>query len=227
VDKPKFTFTFNPGKYQWRMRAENNASVTDYSEIRTITIDSTETLAQANMVLSLPADNYITNNPSVSFSWNKLYSAEDYRFQLINTQNSNTIIDIISTGDSCHYTLAEGQYNWQVRAQNASSNSSYTSRNLIIDLTAPIVSVQSSPLNNAIITNPASLAWARDVSASWDSLFIYPDSLVSAAVYREYTSSTSYNYSGVSGQWYFWRVRSKDTAGNWSGYSTLRKFKIQ
>jgi hypothetical protein len=227
VTGTQFSFTLAPGNYQWRLRAENNSSHTDYSTARNLHIDTTASLGNQTVVLLSPAQNLCTNQATTTFKWNTLPSADDYRFQLINMTTNSTVTDVVIQADSFNYTLAQGQYQWQVRGQNATSNTLYSSRIINIDLAAPGAPSLSAPLDGAMVNNPVTLSWSHDVSATADSLYVYADSLYTTVLNAVYTTSQTYNFNGVSFQTYFWRVRSADNAGNWSAFSTRRKFYIQ
>lgn len=220
----KFAFTLTPGVFQWRVKAFNSSSNSPYS-IFTLTIDSTTDLSGQTIVLNSPANNFLTNTTTHTFKWDTLYNADEYRFQIINSF-SQTIIDVTLTTDTAKYTLSEGQYTWQVRAQNATSISPYSSRTITVDTTAPAVSVPTFPANNDTITGTDSLVWTRNSSAVGDSIFIYTDSLFSSPV-KAYTTNTDYTFTGTINQDYFWRLRSKDAAGNWSAFGNLIKFWVK
>lgn len=222
----KYSFSLLPGTYQWRIRAMNNGSNTDYVT-RTLTIDSTLDLTYQTVVLSSPADNFITNVLPNSFKWNLLYNATLYQFQLVNKSDNTILKDTTTARNSVLLNLAEGAYIWKVRAQNVTSSSSYALRNITVDITPPDVSTLTSPANDSSSTNPVSLTWTSDLSAIADSLFIYQDSLKSQAIQKLYQTTTSYNFTGTIAQTYFWRLKSVDAAGNWSAYSPVRKFKIK
>jgi len=227
ITEDNFSFTLVPGTYQWRVRGYNGSSKTDYS-IRSFTIDSTSSLTGQTVVLVFPANNYLTNSTAaISFLWDTLYNADDYRFQLINDSSGSIITDVIAMTGTFSYTVNEGEYTWQVRAQNATSNTLYSSRTFTIDITAPAVSVPTYPANGDTISSPDTLLWTRSADAVGDSLFIYPDSLISSPVYQGYTTNTLYIFTGAITQDYFWRLKSRDVVGNWSGYGTLRKFWVQ
>lgn len=221
----KFTYTLSPGSYQWRVKATNNGSSTQYT-MRSLAIDSVPDLSAESVVLVSPTNGFVTNQTTNTFRWNALSSADDYRFQILNS-SSTEIVDIILMADSFSYTLNAGTYTWQVRAQNSTSNTLYSSRSITVDAAAPSVSVIDAPANGDTLFNPVLIQWTRNISATGDSLFIYPDSLVLAVVYKGYTTNESYSFSGTVGQDYFFRLKSGDAAGNWSGYSALRKFWIK
>jgi len=220
IENNQFVYTLATGTYEWRIRALNGSSQTNYVS-RILYVDSTSSLSGQTLVLASPVNNYITNITTNTFKWDALTGADDYRFQV------GTTVDVVITADSFTYTLGEGIYTWQVRGQNTSSNTLYSSRSITIDLTAPGSPTLISPLNGATQAITDTLVWNRDATAIGDSLYIYPDSLISAPVYNGYTTGTTYIFTGTSTQDYFWRVKSKDTAGNWSGFSVLRKFWVQ
>lgn len=221
----KFTFSLPPGMFEWRVKAYNSSSEGPYS-VFSLIIDSTADLSGQTVVLNSPANNLLTNETTNTFQWDTLYSADEYRFQVINSSNQ-TIIDVTLTKDSATYTLNEGTYTWQVRAQNSTSNSLYSSRTITVDTTAPVVSVQTFPANNDTVNGTDSLAWSRATTAIGDSLFIYPDSLMSTSSFMGYTTNTYYKFTGTINNDYFWRLKSVDAAGNWSPKGTLRKFWVK
>ena len=221
----KYTCSLVPGTYQWRIKGVNNGSSTEYIT-RTLIMDSIIDLTNQIIILSSPDNNFISNILSHTFEWDKLYNAADYQFQIKNKNNSNYFIDTLLKDNSFVFSLYEGAFTWKVRAKNASSMSEYSSHSITIDITPPDVSTLDSPIHVATANNPVALTWTRDASAIADSLFIYTDSLVSTPVSKLYLTTTIYNYTGKVTQIYFWRLRSADAAGNWSGYSTARKFKV-
>lgn len=229
VTGEKMTYIFQPGTYQWRMRGENSISYTTW-ETRNITIDSTSDLSQLTLQLLAPSDNLITNQPVQTYKWSLIGTAEQYNVQIATPQFSGVytvVLDTIVLNDSLAYVLSEGDYEWRVRAENSTSNTAYSSRFITIDITAPTAPVLISPNLGDTIANPVTLLWNPDNTSIADSLYIYPDSLVSPAAYMGYFTDTTYDYSGTIGEDYFWRIRSFDAAGNKSPYSTVRKFIIQ
>lgn len=222
-----FTSTFSPGNYQWRIKAVNNGGDSEYST-RSFTIDSTANLSNVLVILVSPVDNYVTNNTSSTFKWNSVFNALEYRFQIINLANNGIVTDIILNTDSFVYSLpGAGSYQWQVRAQNALSNSPYASRTISIDITAPPVPTIISPLNGDTVTSPVTLIWHRDASAIADSLFVYNDSLLTSQNSAIYTTDSTFLFTDTVTQNYYWRLKSKDNAGNQSNFTATFKFRVQ
>ena len=229
VSTTKVTYTLNPGNtYQWRVRGENNAYSTPYAT-RTITIDSSADLSQQVVVLLSPADNYATNNTNLTLKWETIYNADEYRLQIGSPDINTIIVDVTQLGDTFKYTFTEGDYQWQVRAQNSGSNSPYTTRSFTVDLTAPTAPNLLSPTDGSIEISPTvTLLWSRDATALGDSLFVLDlDSALISIAFPFFTTDTTYNYSGISGDTLLWKVQSVDQAGNGSSYSVIWKFIIQ
>lgn len=226
----KFTFSMIPGSYQWRVKAYNNSSETDYVTY-SLTIDSTANLTQQTIVLVSPSNHDTTNITAFTFKWDTLYNADDYRFEIWTPDFSGTqLLSLTLETDSLHYTLSEGAYEWGVRGQNSSTNTQYSKRSLYIDLTNPNTPALLTPSNSAILNDTIIyFSWSRGTvtgSGIKDSLYIYTDSSMVHIKRQKYLSAAYYSDSLGLGS-YWWRVRSIDAAGNYSNYSLLRKFKIQ
>jgi hypothetical protein len=222
----KFSFTLPPGIFEWRVKAFNSSSGSGYS-VFSLKIDSSMNLGGQTVVLVSPAKDFITNKTTHTFKWDTLYNADEYRFQIVNSVGQ-TVMDLPIKSDSIVRTLNEGTYTWQVRAQNASSNSPYSSRKITVDTTAAPVSIQVFPVNNDTIKGTDSLAWIRSVASIGDSLFIYTDSLLVSLSLKEYlTTTTYYRFHGIAKKSYYWRLKSLDLAGNWSPKGTVRKFWVK
>ena len=229
----QYTLTLTPGSYEWQVRAYNGSSTTPFTTF-TLGIDSSPDLASQFMVLTSPVNNWVTNQMTVTFKWDTLSNADDYRFEIY-TPDFNGTVELApqtETGDSTSHTFSqEGIFQWRVRGQNDFSNTPYTTYLLEIDTTAPNVPSLSLPLNNQNLTDSINTwNWDRGVvtgSSIMDSLFFYSDTNMVNLILDVYTANTSYADSiGGPGD-YYWRVLSIDAASNRSAYSVLRKFTIQ
>ncbi|MGZ6539705.1 MAG: hypothetical protein ACXVEB_15120, partial [Bacteroidia bacterium] len=169
----QFTFSLQPGTYQWRLRAKNNSSQTEYVTYN-LKIDSTLNLSGQTVTLTSPADNFYTNSYIHTFTWQTLSNATNYVFQIL---SSGSVINTQSTtGTTASYTFtAEGTYQWRVFAQDASSSSNYSTRNIYIDMTSPPAPTLTFPLANDTASNPVMLAWNSDLSSVNDSVLVYSD----------------------------------------------------
>ncbi len=230
VTKTNFTFSFTSGQYEWKIRAMNGSSNTNYTYSK-FSVDSGLDISKQGVTLKFPKNDSITNKLIQKFEWDPMPNALRYLLEIIQDGN---VIDSKSNVTATTYTYTfttSGSYQWRVLAMNDISPSLYSSSfNLTVDNTAPFVSTPTSPIAVDTASNPVSLKWTRDASAVGDSIYIsLGDSLFANPVKKDFTTAVPsvYSYSGTIGKTYFWRLKSKDAAGNMSsGYSTTSKFSI-
>lgn len=225
----KALITLFPGTYQWKIRAENGSSETPY-QIYHIVVDTTKDLTNQKFTVSKPSDKYYINNQVITFSWPLFPYADRYEYLLTDT-SQNKIKSIIVTDNKLTDTIDEGHYRWSVRGINTSTNTSTnysTGRYIYIDITPPSKPIGVFPINNALVVNPASVRWTKGTDVTQDSLLIASDSFFTAIIYNLLlTDSTSYTLQQQTiNSTLYWKIKSKDIAGNWSDYSDKRKFTI-
>ncbi len=221
----------NDGVYQWTVIGSNGVSKTERTIFNlTIASDSTENLSQQTILLVSPENGLETNETDIDFLWQSLDNVNLYHFQLASPDFSNSsfiLEDVRMVDDLYLATLTEGVYQWRVRGENDLSVTPYTTADLIIDLTAPNSPTLDNPVQGDTLSFPILMSWTTDSTSEIDTLFIYPDSLNSAPILSVPTNSSNYTFSNQPiGQFYFWRVRSVDKAGNASTFSPLRKFYV-
>jgi len=128
---------------------------------------------------------------------------------------------------------SEGVYYWRVRAVKA-DNSDWSGWsdvwNFTYDTTAPTVPNLVSPSNNSIFNVlQVTFIWNRsqdnvsgvkeyELQIASDPLFVNP--------IRYTTSDTILSAGNLSEERYYWRVRTKDNAGNLSGWSDVWSYEI-
>src|SRR5581483_4614914 len=159
----KFYYSLVPGSYQWRVRAINGGSKTQYTTF-SVTIDTTSNMVGQTVLLVSPSNNFYSNHLSNTFSWDSIAGAANYRVQILSQPSNNVIVDTTTKWASLKRSLAQGTYTWQVRAQNNSSNSPYSSNTLTIDTTHPNVPVLLTPADSSTTpTTHFTLTWSRGV----------------------------------------------------------------
>lgn len=224
ITENRFGVTLQPGIYEWRVRAQNNAGYTEYT-VRQLAIDSTLDLNMQTVQPIAPANNTVSENPIQTFSWYDMPYAESYTFQVLTQSNSSIYINSNITTPYTTYTFpAYGIYKWRVWAQNGSSMSRYSERTITINLPA---SSPAQPANNDTVSSPVTLSWVSPPEITADSLFIYSDASLTVAVHKSLQTGTSYSFAGTVGNEYFWRLRSRDAAGNYSSYSNVQRFFVK
>lgn len=227
VKSHQFAYTLQPGVYQWRLRAQNNASKTDWV-VRTLTIDSSQNLSGQTLLLISPVDNFFTNNLVQNFSWFAMPNATGYVFQIV-SQSGVPIGNpqSITTTATTNTFSIEGTYKWRVYAQNNLSVSPYAERTIIIDTTAPAVPfITFLPLNDTTTSNPIHLSWNSVESSATYRVLISSDSTFGGVIKDTLTSNIFYNfYNSTTGHYYYWKIRAIDVAGNMSVYCIRRRIK--
>ncbi|MCW3071750.1 MAG: hypothetical protein JWO44_1640 [Bacteroidetes bacterium] len=227
VSGDRVVLTLSPGTYQWRIRAKNSSSATEYIT-RILTIDSTLNLSGQPLSLFSPADDSWTNHLLTNFSWQTLPNTDYYVLQLLLNGallHTQSYAAPVTTGS---YTFpAEGTYEWRVFAQNGSSNSSYYTRTITIDTTRPAAPVLLYPLADTTNTSPVPLGWSSAETAASFHLQIATDSAFGNVVHDTTETGTTYDlYNTAAGQYYYWRVKAIDKAlnqGSWlSGHRIKR-----
>lgn len=215
----------NIGVYEWRVRALNSNSVTTYSSAK-FSVVPIENFSDNTVLLTSPIDNLITNSPSQDLQWEKVDGANLYRIQVL---EDGSIVQEQQTSNTTYtITLSEGDLVWQVRAENGTENTLYSSRSILVDITSPNTPTLSLPEDNATLTDETvSFEWSREViegSIENDSIFIYRDKQFTDLVINEEASSP-FSQLLEEGM-YYWFVKGFDEAGNLGTESSVFSFTI-
>jgi hypothetical protein len=165
--------------------------------------------------------------------WNAVTSATSYRVEIVNTLTTATVVSANVSNNNYQYSLAEGNYEFRVRAENSNSFTAWSVRTFSVDQTAPVVPALIAPANNTFYaTVPSTIAfdWTSGNGALIDSLLVSTDSTFGSGNVLQLALSASqggYNWTGALGSTvYFWKVRSTDAAGNLSNYSAVYRFDV-
>lgn len=227
----EFRFQLSPATYEWRVKALNGSSETEWFTWQ-FTVDSVPSLGGQTLILQSPADGLWSNELEHDLTWEALAAADDYELELTD-ENNNLITNPIIIADAPYtYTFNEGNYYWAVRARNATSNTLFSVRALSIDTTTPLPPTLVAPADNSTLNDTLqTYSWTRpstgevNPSTITDSIFFHT-STTAGATFGYDVSNTSVMDSIGPGTW-FWRVSSSDAAGNWSGYSNWRTVILQ
>jgi len=229
----RYDFTLAPGLYEWRVRAENASSQSNY-RTRKLQIDSTASLTNQTIVLREPADGLMTNDVRLTFEWEAMANATEYSLLVVEEDFNGDLFtsEIITTGTSqgLPLDLAEGKYEWGIRGENALTNSFYAVRFLWVDVTPPAVAILQAPLDLAVVPDSQIVfRWNNAVDVGTpivDSLFVFTDNQglnlhsKSAGINGSETDSLG---TGV----YYWEVQRTDGAGNLILSDQLRQLTVQ
>ena len=234
VKKNTFSFTLNPGNYEWRVLAQNGSSQTAYTSSRSFVVDASS-IKQQTVQLSTPANNLITGQSKLLFQWTSLYGATKYHFQLDtnNFANESTVVsDQLIPGLQLSFTFPKDQvYQWRIRAENDTAQSRWSVINsLTYDHTPPTEVSLVSPAKGQTVTIPVALQWNTVAAATRYKVYVYKsDSTTTYSQSFPLTVSTvSYSFNlGNPGDKVYWKVAALDAAGNEGEASVLSNFTLQ
>lgn len=210
------------------IRAYDNAG--NYSEINAFYIKK-DTTPPDIAVLIYPENNSILNSNSINFNWIKpqdtFSGIYGYEIEISTTEEFSIIYSSsFSDVENKIFFLEEGKrYYWKLKTvDNAGNYSPYSEVfNILIDTTPPTSPILTNPANH-YITNDT------DISFNWTT----SEDNVSGISGYEIIISTKNNFEvifssefinntniikSIPSNNYYWKVRSKDMAGNYSNYS--------
>ncbi len=216
--------------YQFRVKAQNSAYETAYST-NSFSINTTDNFANNVILLQTPLDNTITNQAEQSLTWMAVNEATDYRIQVWQPDTNGTlVIDEISSSNQKDITFNDGNFIWQVRAQNPTANTQYSQRNILIDTTPPNTPILATPTDNENLTDTnVVFTWQRNAlagSIETDKIYIYDDVNLTNLVHENTVGNNTYSYTLTSGNTYYWNMKTFDEAGNESDVSSTFSFSI-
>ena len=200
----KITFALNPGNFEWRIKAINEISETEYT-ISKFNIDSTMNLSEEKLIQYSPTNGSALNSTEITFRWNRLYNADEYKL----TVPENDV------------------YQWCISANNKISSTKSFSSTFTIDTKSPRASTLKSPNNfETVFTDSITFHWSKiqdEGSEIIDSLIVAKDENLSDIVLSIKTSNTQYSDTIPAGI-YYWTVISIDKAGNQCQDNKIYKF---
>ena len=174
----------------------------------------------------------LTNDNTPDYSWGAVDGAVAYEIQIATDSKYRTIVRLDDALNSTSYTpsaLPDGRYYWRVRALNqAYLDGPWASHTLTIDTLPPPIPLLASPKELAGVSGQTpSVAWKASSGANFYQLQIASDSGMSTLLVDESTASRSIRVTNpLDYGRYYWQVRARDAAGNWSGWSDVQSFDI-
>ena len=231
ITTDSFTQTLALGNYYWKVKAYNSAYDGPYSTRNLVLAnDNSSDISAQVIVLNAPTHNSYLNSLNVTFTWVDNPFVDDYRLEIYTPDLNGTIVGspVTSSTNSQPYSFtSEGSYAWQVRGQNATSNTIYSNFSMQIDTTSPATPQLLLPLEATIITDSlVTLTWTYPVDLGTpitDSIYIYSDILLTNLYKSGASTSKQFTDTNSAGTFY-WGIKSFDAAGNTSSYSSFNSF---
>lgn len=233
ISGTKYVLTLNPGQYQWRVRAKNSASVTDWI-VRSFEIQDVPDLSDQEVSLKSPKEQDVFGVSKIKFQWYKLPNATDYALIVKRDSWEGSLVFpmAFTVYDTLTKSLDDGKYVWGVRAFNDDSQSKILNNTFFVDLTPPEKPILVEPTNNTVVTSvPVSLKWdysAVDLTPVYDSIYIATESsfLSNKIIVRDKSTTKAFSFSTSAKGNFYWRVKTIDKAGNRSAFSETYSFVI-
>ena len=177
-------------------------------------------------ILSAPTRNPLLNTSTPKFVWIKVSDTQYYEVVIA---RDNTFAQIILTQfvNETYYTipvLGDGTYYWRVRAYTFNNQAGKFSgiESFSIDTTPPLVPVLLTPKNNATLSTRYKFRWENSGAARYQ-IEIDNNADFSSPEWSSWRRDAFYTISAMRKGTYYWRVRAKDIAENWSAWSTVFK----
>ena len=189
-------------------------------------------IEKKQVVLNAPGDHYQSKNFAVTFWWNEVEDALQYRLQVVTPTFRSIgalIADTVVSGDKFILSMPPGDYQWRVQAVNGSSATSFSEPYSFTVLSSSIKqqAVQLSAPAAGALTNKSSTTF------SWNSLYgatryrLQVDDADFAdtthLLYNKTTPGQEALFSLTKESKYQWRVRAEnDTAASlWSAIRVI------
>ncbi|MDR6764529.1 uncharacterized protein YegP (UPF0339 family) [Flavobacterium sp. 2755] len=225
--KSSLTLPLDAGSYIWRVRAENYAYESTYSFPSNFSTTIPDDLTNQQVILTGPDNDKYFNFINVTLNWQILAKATSYSAKVVNTATGQEVFSKLDLTDNAVTldlaTLADGNYEWRIKAKNTESETrQYSARKFNIDTTVPNqpknVSPEDGSSQNVNTTTTYTWSIASDVGTA-KSPISYVIEFASDAAFNSIvetlnseTTSIQHSFSTVGVN--YWRVRAIDGAGN-------------
>ncbi len=175
---------------------------------------------------------------SITFRWGSVSGASSYGIYVRDLTTNTLVIDCerCTTGTSKSYsTLVAGHsYRWNMNSWNSAGNSSAYTNPFYFTVSAP-VAVLNPPgaLSPGVTSAPGTVFTSTSQNLLWTAVsgatgYYVEFTNTSTGVVNTYTTTNlSRSVSVTPGQSYRWRVRTKNSAGNYGSYSSYFYFQIK
>jgi hypothetical protein len=231
------THKTNYGFLQW---FDKTASTTiSANNPYSFTINTNRTIqaqfvALAAPVLTSPATGSLTTDNTPPFAWNAVTYGSTYEIQIDHSSSFTLPVEQTATGNGLTYTaspaLTDGLKYWRVRMLNVHAEPGPWSaaRSFSVDTTPPVPPVLSAPANGLKMRGTPTFSWLASATAKAYQFAYDNDTGCPSPSYTSPVQATR-NYLppliAVGGP-YYWCVKARDPAGNWSNWSASRSITV-
>lgn len=198
-----------------------------------------EVFSLARIPVNFPAPTVIgvsnnnqTNSPTPKLSWTSVRGARAYELFIARDPNFTQILQT-STRSETSLTpatpLTDGTYFIRVWAFNGDSNPGKFSKtfSFTVDTIPPATPMPTTPANNSTALRKPWLRWTAVTGAAQYEVQVDNNADFSSPEFSSVTNKQSIQSKAlISKRTYNWRVRTRDSAGNWSAWSVVYRFTV-
>ena len=217
------------GQYNWSLRCwESNFGIIDYSQNRSLTLDTTP----PSVVLNSPADLSISNSSAATFSFTAVdnlsatMNCSLYLDNVLNQGNASTLNNTATT--FMISAIPDGNHTWYVQCLDKANNiGTSATRGLTTDTTAPAVTLDSP--DNQSVSNSSEVAFsftAVDNLSAAMNCSLYLDNIPrrsNPSVQND--TPAGFTISSIPDGSHSWFAECQDAADN-AGISETRAFSV-
>ncbi|MGB8982199.1 MAG: peptidoglycan DD-metalloendopeptidase family protein [Anaerolineales bacterium] len=181
--------------------------------------------------LLFPPRNSSINSLTPAFTWNAVANAARYEIVIATNSAFTQNIDphfVATPAFPVTVPLTDGRYYWRVRAYNIANEPGgwSASRYFTIDTTLPAPPASTSPTNGTSLRGVPLFRWKAVSGAVLYQFQIADNPDFLNPLYTIDQRLTSRRLPGGIRGTYYWKVRARDAAGNWSDWSPVSTITI-
>lgn len=199
---------------------------------------SGESFALAKIPVDFPAPSIneipraLTNSPFPLPSWSPVWNAQAYEVFLARDSGFSQIVlaqTVTETSILLSSPLPDGSYYMRVRAYDLNLNPGKFSKAYFftLDTTPPAAPNLRSPANGSSTPKKPQLSWSAAPGAAQYEIQVDNNADFSSPEFSAATGKTLAQSKTLLARKYYWRVRAKDAAGNWSAWSAVFSFTVR
>ena len=187
--------------------------------------------AQETPIPQTPENYTVERNSNlIELSWTSINGAEEY-IVLVSSSNEFTDTEYsITTSDTTVTTdaLTDGMHYWKVRAKNSVGNYGEWSNYFTFEITGPEAPTLLSPENGEIIADVdfANLVWSTSEFTETYDVIVSSSYNFTDTEYSITTSDTTVTTDALTDGMHYWKVRAKNSVGNYGEWSDVFTFRI-
>lgn len=232
-------FTEGQGTYTFKVRAIDASGLKSaWSNTCAITYDATA----PDAFLVSPSDNSFVNGASLTQTWgsNTPSDVSYYVYESYNNAEATSLRwrENFTTTSKTATNVGNSTFWWRVKAVDAVGNESAWSQlwKITVDSTAPATPTLASPANESFVNTPTfNFSWnpvtdSSGVTYEWQSAYSTATtangSFTNPIVTHSNLTATTLASPSTPDNTYYWHVRARDAAGNYSAWSTVWKVTV-